>query len=119
MIKLTQSRTGEENGNCFATALASILETKVPEFGIDVPEDQYWRNVDRWLARYGVKYERVPIVKGMEPVGYSTLEGISPRGGLHAVVAFNGKCVHDPHPVADDPRRGLVKPMYYGLLEKL
>ena len=118
MRKLTQSRTGE-NGNCFATSLASILETRVPEFGIDVPEDTYWSNVSRWLARFGLKYVRVPIRKGLEPVGWGTLEGVSPRGGLHAVVAYNGKMVHDPHPVADDPRRGLVEPRWYGLLEKL
>jgi hypothetical protein len=117
MLKLTQGRTGE-NGNCFATALASILETKVPEFGLDVSEDTYWANVDKWLAKRGLKYERVPIVKGMEPLGWSTMEGISPRGGMHAVVAYNGRPVHDPHP-QDGTGRFLVEPQYYGILEKL
>ena len=117
MLKLTQSRTGD-HGNCFATALASILETKVPEFGLDVSEDTYWANVDKWLARHSLKYGRVPIVRGMEPVGYSTLEGISPRGGLHAVVAFNGKIVWDPHPI-DGTKHGLTEPKWYGILEKL
>jgi hypothetical protein len=118
MIRRYQSRTGE-HGNCFATSLANILnDPNVPEFGINVSEDQYWANVARYLARYGLKYERVPITKGLEPVGWSTIEGVSPRGGLHACVALNGKLVWDPHPI-DGTKHGLAKPMYYGLLEKL
>lgn len=111
MIPHTQTRIGD-NGNCFAAALASILdERQLPEFGGD---DRYWDRVDAYLARRGLKYRRVPLEP--KPVGYSTVEGISPRGGLHACVAKDGEFVHDPHPVEDDPRRGLRTPKYYGLL---
>jgi len=116
VIPKTQTRVGK-NGNCFATALASILETKVPEFGLAGKEDDavYWQRVDSWLAKQGLQYKQVPI-GDTQPVGFHTIEGVSPRGGMHACVAYNGKLVHDPHPVKDDPRRGLVKPMFYGLL---
>jgi len=111
VIPQTQTRIGD-NGNCFAAALASILdERQLPEFGGD---DRYWDRVDAYLARRGLKYRRVPLEP--KPVGYSTVEGISPRGGLHACVAKDGEFVHDPHPVEDDPRRGLRTPKYYGLL---
>jgi len=114
VIPKTQTRVGEQ-GNCFATVLSSILETPLPEFGKDVPENVFWKNADAWLAKQGLRYEQVPV-GGIPPVGWSTIEGTSPRGGQHACVAYNGKLVYDPHPVEDDPRRGLVEPRVYGLL---
>jgi hypothetical protein len=113
MIPKEQTRIGK-GGNCFATALASILETPIPEFGFS---DDYWQRVRAYLAKRGLAYKRVPL--SQRPQGYSTIEGISPRGGLHACVAKNGKFVHDPHPVSDDPRRGLAEPQYYGELMPL
>jgi hypothetical protein len=113
MIPKEQTRIGE-GGNCFATALASILETPIPEFGFG---DDYWRRVRAYLAKRGLAYKRVPL--SQRPQGYSTVEGISPRGGLHACVAKDGKFVHDPHPISDDPRRGLAEPQYYGELMPL
>jgi hypothetical protein len=35
---------------------------------------------------------------------------------MHAVCGYNGKFKFDPHPVEDDPRRGLVKPERWGVL---
>lgn len=111
MIKNVQSRVGD-NGNCFAACLAGICdERKLPEFGAD---DKYWNRVDAYLARRGLQYKRVPLSN--KPLGYGTIEGISPRGGLHACVAKDGEMVHDPHPASDDPRRGLVTPKWYGVL---
>jgi hypothetical protein len=113
VVPKTQTRVGE-GGNCFATALASICETPIPEFGQGV---DYWQRVRAYLAKQGLVYRRVPLVR--PPAGWATLEGVSPRGGLHATVAYNGEFRHDPHPVADDPRRGLKEPQYYGELMPL
>src|SRR6202042_3817547 len=95
-------------------SIASILplgENQVPDFS----DDNWYDEANDFLAHYGLSYRRVPV--GMtKPTGYSTIEGVSPRGGLHACVAFNGELVHDPH-MPDDTGNGLVEPRYYGLLE--
>lgn len=116
MKRVVQTRTGAD-GNCFAACLASILEisiASVPEF------DDGWGWMDRandFLSEHGVFYRRVPM--SSKPSGYSTIEGISPRGGLHACVALDGELVWDPHPIEDGTGQGLVEPRYYGLLEPL
>jgi hypothetical protein len=58
-----------------------------------------------------------PMLKVMFRHGetYTTIEGISPRGGQHACVALNGRLIWDPHP-EDQTGRGLVKAEVYGLL---
>ena len=119
MRPLTQTRIGHPNGNCLATSLASVLETPIPEFGVGVPEAVFFRNLDRWLAKRGLRYRQVPIDRENPPAGWHLIEGTSPRGGQHAVVGKNGKFVHDPHPVWDDPRRGLAREERWGLLEPL
>ena len=115
MIRLTQKRTGR-NGTCFPTALASILETTIPDFGPtgETDEREYWGRVDRWLASKGFRYVQVPV-GAVRPIGYSTVEGISPRGGMHACVAWNGEIVWDPHPQDGTPH-GLARPLTWGLL---
>jgi hypothetical protein len=116
MKPVMQSRVGED-GTCFLACLASIFEvpeSDIPDFEGD-GDDEYWSQVQDFLGSQGLKYRRVPIT-GKKPVGYSTIEGISPRGGLHACVAKDGVLVHDPHP-QDGTGRGLVEPRYYGLLE--
>ena len=118
MIPITQTRTGE-NGNCVSACLASILELPlqlVPDFAAETDsDDEFFAAVDKWLAGKGLCYRHWPI-GGLAPVGWHTIEGISPRGGQHAVVAQNGKPVWDPHP-KDGTGRGLVKPRWYGMLE--
>lgn len=126
MIRVTQSRVGER-GTCFRACIASILnlpERAVVDF--DGPRkylhgkqglDDYWANVEGWLAERGLRYRRVPV-GGAKPSGWSTVEGVSPRGGLHACVAHDGELVWDPHP-QDGTGRGLTEPRHYGLLEPL
>lgn len=126
MRPVTQSRVGED-GTCFRACIASILnldEAQVTDF--DGPRrflhdvqgmDDYWANVEGFLATKGLSYRRVPV-DGRKPIGYSTIEGVSPRGGLHACVAKDGVLIHDPHP-QDGTGRGLVEPRYYGLLEPI
>jgi hypothetical protein len=71
--------------------------------------------VDRFLRKYGLRYEEVPV-GDLKPTGLHLALGTSLRGGQHAVVCKDGKLVWDPHPVSDDPRRGLVDVKSYGLL---
>ncbi len=82
----------------------------------DFSDDGFLEQVDAYLGSMGLRYRRVPL--SYKPAGWSTIEGISPRGGLHACVAHNGELVHDPHP-QDGTGRGLVEPRYYGLLERV
>lgn len=115
MRPVEQSRIGKR-GTCFRSCIASILnlrEQDVPDWPLANDDP----GVNRWLGRRGLRYDQVPIVPGAPPpIGWHTIEGTSPRGGQHAVVGYNGKFVHDPHPKSDDPRRGLVAPQYWGLL---
>ena len=118
MKRIVQSRTGED-GTCFRACLASILEVperRIPDFGAGGDDDRWWADVQAWLGQAGLEYVRTPI-GGTKPVGWSTIEGISPRGGLHACVAKDGELVHDPHP-QDGTGRGLVEPRYYGVFRK-
>lgn len=117
MKPVTQSRV-DEDGTCFRACIASILEVpekRIPDFGASGDDETWWADVQAWLNKAGYTYRRVPI-DGTKPVGYSTIEGLSPRGGLHACVAKDGVLVHDPHP-QDGTGRGLVEPRYYGLFE--
>jgi hypothetical protein len=107
-----QTRIGDV-GNCFAACLASILEEPLPEFGLTRDHD-YDANVDAWLAERGLRYKQVPAGDVM-PTGWHTIEGISPRGGMHATVGLNGKMMWDPHP-QDGTGRGLKTVERYGLL---
>lgn len=114
MRGVIQSRTGE-NGTCFRAALASILnlrESQVPDF----PKANQDPGVDKFLSKYGLRYEEFPITEDNAPVGYHFILGISPRGGEHAIVGKDGRGVWDPHPASDGTGQGLVKPERYGVL---
>ena len=116
-----QSRTGP-NGNCIEYCFASILEidgSQVPDFGTD---DVFLHNVQAFLKPYGLYYVQVPLnAPGLQQAFrsggkiYHTIEGKSPRGGLHAIVGLNGKPEFDPHP-HDNTGRGLVRIDCFGLL---
>lgn len=111
MRPVTQSKVGAQ-GRCLNACLASLLEIPerdVPDFG-----DHTWRaDVDHFLTPYRVYYRQVPL--DVAPIGYHVIEGVSPRGGPHAVIGLNGKFVFDPHP-RDGSGRGLRKVERYGVL---
>ena len=109
-----QSKIGKK-GRCLNACLASILE--VPEKSVpDFPSGAgYFQAIDAFLKPFGVHYVQRPVTDA-PPKNWHTIEGVSPRGGMHAVVGKNGKFIFDPHPVEDDPRRGLVKPERWGVL---
>ncbi len=105
-----------EDGTCFRACLASILE--VPESADpDFPEANLDPGVNKFLRKHGMRYTRRPI-DAAKPSGWHTIEGISPRGGMHAVVGRDGEFKHDPHP-QDGTGRGLVTPMFWGALERV
>lgn len=112
MQPVTQSRTGK-NGRCFPACIASILE--LPESAVPDLDNTNEKQVDRFLEPFNLVYRQFPAKGVVTPMGYYIVQGLSPRGGLHAVVGRNGRIVHDPHP-QDGTGRGLVRVDSYGLL---
>jgi hypothetical protein len=114
MRPVTQSRIGED-GRCFPACIASILE--LSEASVPDLDNTNEQQVNAFLAPYNLRYQEIPITDDSPiPVGYHVICGVSPRGGMHAVVGRDGAFAHDPHPISDDPRRGVVKPLRWGLL---
>lgn len=97
-----------------ATSLASVLETQVPEFGVNVDDDEFYANMAEWLAEQGYRYRERPVT-GSGPKGYHLILGKSPRGGRHAIVGKNGEPVWDPHP-EDGTGRFLASREAFGIL---
>ena len=109
MIKVYQDKFGE-NGNCLSACVASIFELPlrdVPWFADPAGQKTDWYHTMREFCR--LTFEREPIfyflpqnrdgVRNMYPLDrFHLICGRSPRGYEHAVVGFNGKIVHDPHP---------------------
>lgn len=120
MKPVTQTIVGVGNrrANCLMAAVASILEVSVESMP-DVADAE-----DRGLAWYGTlrdalaPFHLVPVLYDqlsaafppIAPAGYHIACGLSPRQQEdHAVVAFDGRVVHDPHPSGDGLRDGLVR----------
>jgi len=121
MIPVTQTRTGKR-GTCMSACIASILELpveSVPYFGDE--DEEFYRNLGIFLKDYGLFYIQLkpddPILNLMFQIGpvWHTMEGISPRGAMHACVGLNRQLIHDPHP-QDGTGRGLRTLEHYGLL---
>jgi hypothetical protein len=108
LIPVMQTRFGNEEGNCFAASIASILEMKLE----DIPElhsgiNKHWFPI-LWdflikhkYTFYGTLHKEEDILaydKGVK--GYYLVSGDSPRGCArgHAVVYYKGKLAHDPYP---------------------
>lgn len=117
MKRVVQTRTGDD-GNCFAACLASIFGWSIKDVPDWNDEEDFIDQVNDYLHGKGMRYKRIPI-DSAKPNGYSTIEGISPRGGLHACVAEDGELTWDPHPIEDGTGQGLVEPRYYGVFERL
>ena len=105
MIKIFQTDTSPETGNCFAACVASILELdSIPDFKKIEDRDQWNEQIEKFLEPFGLwlhefycdnpdGFERIP--------GYSIQCGPVDDGVFHSVVAFDGKLVHDPFPGGD------------------
>jgi hypothetical protein len=126
MKPIYQTKFGKPDGNCFPAAVASILELRledVPNCRHENDPEDWDADFQRWLTVQGFFYQET-VVRG-DPEqkrkiqghwGYHTIIGRSPTGLFHAVVGFEGKCVHDPH-------RGwngeLEEPLSYGFFVPL
>lgn len=127
MIKLKQTELYNPNdpkhrGNCWQTALASVLELPlaiVPHFvqeDVDHPNDyrwNWWYRTIEFLNMMGLTMEVVPLDT---PDDFLFVTGRSPRGhNLHHVVIYrDGVMVHDPHP--DGTGLASIDPNAYRLI---
>jgi hypothetical protein len=94
---------GIGNGNCFAAALASLLDLPlwmVPPFdqmfgrGGGVWHDR----CDEWLKRmFRLELVTTPGHHPDHLPEFYLGNGMSPRGVMHSTVWSRGKMVHDPH----------------------
>lgn len=113
---------GEPPGNCYAAAIASLLEVPIEEVPWPGEENRgdwgtYWPRVARYLDSKGVVLIHVPYSDEEEDSGiaphirpwttrdelgqpgpYYIANGLGPRGNQHSVVMRDGKLEHDPHP---------------------
>lgn len=146
MIPVTQTKMVVKNsagefvvhGNCYAAAIASILElpiTEVPNvetlFHI---ENSYWAEVTHtWLVSkgYDILTDNRFMVFHPELAGrvadnheelraelkdrYYLVSGDSPRGVMHICIFQNGVMVHDPHPT----REGILNHQYFETIDLL
>lgn len=150
MIPITQTKVvvNDKNGemvvrgNCYAAAIASILEkpiTEVPNVEVLFHiEGSYWAEVmhtflnsigwelcidDRYRVfhdeNYGIGKLGIESSKRQECLKecsnkYYFVSGKSPRGIQHICIFKNGRLVHDPHPSND----GIETFDYFETLEK-
>jgi hypothetical protein len=93
---VTQTITGEKDGNCLEAAIATVLGCDISE----VPKlvDDIWRDtLTTFFISRGVDWMTVDAAN--PPRGLSIAVGPSPRRTVrHAVVAINGVLAFDPHP---------------------
>lgn len=119
VIPQIQSKVGQQQGRCFEACISSLLEIPeytVPEFPRE--DEPFMLAVQSFLREYGLFYLQVAIDDAVAVAAFQTgdvwhvIEGVSDRGGPHAVVGLNGRLVHDPHPGG----KGLVSEECYGFL---
>jgi hypothetical protein len=92
-------------GDCYRACIASILELNiedVPHFMIQEPRQRI-KSLLQFLGEYGYTlYSVEGLVDYTYPDenDYYIVSGISPKDSKikHAVIGYNGKIVHDPHP---------------------
>lgn len=120
MIKYHQTILGEQ-GNCFSTCIASILELPLEDVPHFCDFDDWFTVTNDWLRERGLSYIEMPypidnwgseLVAGL---GYHLIHGPAKRGFLHSCVGYAGKIVHDPHP----SNAGLLRQDEIGLLVPL
>ena len=110
MLVLHDEITGKR-GDCLRACVATLLQedpVTVPHFVDDPSEPNWVFGLNKFLAPRNLFFVMVPHVRmfwqsAAGPV-YYLLIGNSDRGLNHAVVAYNGKIIHDPHP----SRSGLI-----------
>jgi hypothetical protein len=111
MTPVEQTILAPPLGNCYAACIASVLECsldEVPQPREDkggTPEgwEQYLTRLhEEFLYPRNLRTVFLDATTGYVPAGYSILGAVSSRGDwLHAVVAFDGEIVYDPHPLRE------------------
>lgn len=112
MKPIDQTKFGSPDGNCFAAAIASVLEVKLE----DIPDFDGLHQVigiNQWLKQFGLQFVWVPWATHTgHAKSFMLASGVSPRGLKHSVVCSNsGDIVHDPHPSRD----GIAEPEMCGI----
>lgn len=101
MIPQTQTDTSRDNGNCWKTAIACVIDRdaeEVPHF-LDIHATHgldWWKYTYEWLWHHG--YQLVDIHRHLFNGEYYLVLGYTERKTFHVCVYHNGKMVHDPHP---------------------
>ena len=103
------SAASDEQGNCFAACLASILEINlndVPDLGGQLSDDNnaWWFTIRDWLLE---KHDLYLLPIRPDSIELNDLEGYQllavesetlPKGeGGHLVVGYNGSVIFDPN----------------------
>ena len=123
MALVMQTRFGgpdhpvEEQGNCFAAAMATILRISLDEAegyldGLDSTEKieaHWWEYLQKWLKPHALAALYLPWGPPAYPETYSygkpgliyIANGKGPRGHEHSVVYRDGELLHDPHPSSE------------------
>lgn len=116
MEPVDQKITNSTEGDCLRACIASILELddkKIMNFGQYNDSRLFWFKVNSW-TRENLDYLFLPIILStphsrlIENLYYISVGETSRGTQNHAVVAINGKTIHDPHP----SREGLLKEEY-------
>ena len=122
MKKLIQTRLhipGEQRGNCFAAAIACIMELKSAEDVLQIQEhfdNEEWPTMLLyWLSARG--WDMGTLSGHVYDGSYYLVTGKSPRDPNinHVVIFQNGEMVHDTHPSG----AGIIDPFLFEYLEKL
>lgn len=118
MIPVEQTIAHHVYGDCFAAALASILEVdldKIPPWSGGLAWGDYRPRLDEWLATRGLTSYACPVLPAPMPLsgldvprGAILLAGVrTPGDWNHALVVRDGEVVWDPYP-AGNPEVGLL-----------
>lgn len=104
-VDQTKFHTETTRGNCFAAAIASLLDLPLGDIPAFEEAGAEWH--EPFLAWCHERRLEPVFLASMEPPkGYSIVSGLSPRGNnvMHSAIALDGTLVFDPHP----SRAGLV-----------
>lgn len=91
-MRLTQSDTSSETGNCLQTAVAAVLELPVDQVPYMIDGDDWTAELEKFLATRGL----CPRVGPVEPL-FGIQVGRTVRETSHTVACVNGE-VWDVHP---------------------
>lgn len=92
----------EEQGNCGAAVIASLLELSLEEaFDVrDYSDEEWWDYFILWLKARELGAICIEAYEGGPP-GYTIAHTMTPNGIPHVVVTLDGKIVHDPASLPD------------------